>query len=173
MNFLKKLAPFLATGLSLAGPYGAIASKLLAPILGVKPDAKSDGFALALANATPDQIAAIKKAEDDFAVQMKQLDIQTVEDMEKLANEDRASARNREVAVKDHTPEAGFYMITVGFFCTLLFVAIHGINPQVHDLIIAMLASLGAAWVAAVNYFYGSSKGQDAQGKALADIAKS
>ena len=43
---------------------------------------------------------ALKKAELDFDAQMKSLGISE----EKLAYDDVASARAREVAVKDHTP---------------------------------------------------------------------
>ena len=48
-------------------------------------------LAEAAARATPEQLLALKQAEQDFAVKMRELDI----DLERIANEDRSSARNR------------------------------------------------------------------------------
>jgi hypothetical protein len=178
VNFLKKIAPFITTGLGLAGPYGAIASKLLAPILGVKPNSSDDDYAAALAKATPEQIEAIKQAEQQYQLQMKQLDIQSVEDMEKIAADDRASARNREVELakagaRDRTNMILAFTITIGFFATLWFVFVHGVRPEVHDVAIGMVATLGTAWIGVVTYYFGSSKGSDDKTRIIGDIAKS
>jgi hypothetical protein len=178
MNFLKKLAPFLSTGLSLAGPYGAIANKLLAPILGLKPDAPADQYAEALAKATPDQIESIKKAEQDFQLQMKQLEIQSIEDLEKIAADDRASARNREIQVKDNTPRILAYVYAAGFFITLgaeIWMAVSGvtINPLAAKSIDMLLGVLIGMVLGTKEYYFGTSASSDKKTDLLGEIAKS
>src|SRR6185437_1366438 len=116
MNILRKIAPFISQGLGMTGPIGAMAGQVLTAALGVKKGSTDDQLAAALQNATPDQIAAIKKAENDFQVQMKQLEITSIEDMRKLDEEDRASARTREsdlakAGAKDNTPKVLAYLM--------------------------------------------------------------
>lgn len=169
MNFLKKLAPFISTGLGLAGPYGAIASKLLAPILGVKPDASQDEYADALAKATPEQIAAIKQAEEQFQLQMKQLDIQSVEDLVKLANDDRASARNREIQVKDKTPRIlAYVVVTLCFLGEGLYFFLGAPRNASPELIGRILGTLDSALILVLSYYFGSSAGSDRKTELLA-----
>jgi hypothetical protein len=161
VNFLKKIAPFISTGLSLAGPYGAIANKLLAPILGVKPDGGADQYAEALAKATPEQIEAIKKAEQDFQLQMKQLDIQSVEDLEKIAADDRASARQMQVTTKSWIPGALAISITIGFFVLLGGMMFGKLHPSDNQALLLLLGSLTMGFGAVINYYFGSSAGSD------------
>jgi hypothetical protein len=65
------VAPTL--GQALGGPLGGAAAQTIASVLGCKPDEKS--IANAVQAATPEQLAEIKKAELDFQVQMKKLDV--------------------------------------------------------------------------------------------------
>jgi hypothetical protein len=175
VNFLKKLAPFLSMGLSLAGPYGAIANKVLAPILGVKPDAPADQYAEALAKATPEQIEAIKKAEQDFQLQMKQLDIQSVDDLEKIAADDRASARNREIEVtkatgkKDWTPRIlAFAVVILCFAGEGLYFFLGAPKNASPELIGRILGTLDSALILVLSYYFGSSAGSDRKTELLA-----
>lgn len=173
MNFLKKLAPFLSTGLSLAGPYGAIASKILSPILGVKADAGEDQYSAALAKATPEQIEAIKKAEQDFQLQMKQLDIQSTDDLEKIAAADRASAREMQVQTKSWIPGALAVTITVGFFALLSGMMFGKLKASDNQALLLLLGSLSMAFGAVVSYYFGSSAGSDRKTELLANQPKS
>lgn len=173
MNFLKKLAPFLSTALTVVGgPAGAMAGKLITGALNISPSSKAEDIATALAGATPEQIEAIKKSEQDFQLQMKQLEISSVDELEKLVDDDRANARNREIQVRDWTPQVGFYLITMGFFGTLLFVILHDVPSASRDLVNIMIGSLGTAWISCVAYFFGSSSGSAEKTKVLGDIAK-
>lgn len=169
MNFLKKLAPFLSAGLSLAGPYGALASKILSPILGTKPDAKEDDYTAALAKATPEQIAAIKQAEEQFQLQMKQLEIQSVEELEKLASDDRASARNREIQVKDLTPRIlAFAVVVLCFAGEGLYFFLGPPRNASPELIGRILGTLDSCLILVLSYYFGSSAGSDRKTELLA-----
>jgi hypothetical protein len=93
-KLIENVAPTIAT--ALGGPVAGIAVKALSTALLGHPDGSEDDVNAALAAATPDQIAAIKRADNDFKVQMKSLDI----DLIKIAEKDRESARNMQIANK-------------------------------------------------------------------------
>jgi hypothetical protein len=94
---LGAVAPTLAT--AMGGPLGGMALKMVADKLGL-PESTMDAVEAAVTNATPNQLADIKKVEADFKVSMKQLDV----DLVKIAASDRDSARRRHASVKDMTP---------------------------------------------------------------------
>lgn len=175
MNFLRKIAPFLGTALSLGGPLGTMAGSALTAALGAKPGSKVTDVLASLTKTpmTPEQMAAVQKAEQDFQLEMKKLDIQSVEDLAKMEDDDRANARAMRTAnPKDYTTEWLAFTITVGFFGTLWYVFCHGVKPESHDLAIGMVNVLGTAWVGVVAFYFGSSKGSANKDVILGDIAK-
>ena len=70
-NVVGTLAPTI--GSALGGPMGNMAANVIADVLGVKPEPKA--LQKAMENATPEQMAEIKKAEFEFETQMKELDV--------------------------------------------------------------------------------------------------
>jgi hypothetical protein len=93
-KLIENVAPTIAT--ALGGPVAGMAVKALSTALLGHPDGSEDDVNAALAAATPDQIAAIKRADNDFKVQMKSLDI----DLVRIAEKDRESARSMQIANK-------------------------------------------------------------------------
>ena len=93
-KLIENVAPTIAT--ALGGPVAGMAVKALSTALLGHGDGSEDDVNAALAAATPDQIAAIKRADNDFKVQMKSLDI----DLVRIAEKDRESARNMQMANK-------------------------------------------------------------------------
>jgi len=59
-----------------------MATKAISEALLGKPDGSEVELLQAAERATPEQLLALKKAEQDFAVQMRELDI----DLERIAN---------------------------------------------------------------------------------------
>lgn len=160
-GFLRKVFPFISAAASLGGPAGTMAANALGAALGatVEPTEKGITDALSKAAASPDQLLAAQKAEQDFQVQMAKLGYEHVEDLEKVAADDRASARAREVSVKDKIPAILAITITVGFFALLGAMLKWSPPASNKDLLNIMLGSLGTAWVAVVTYYFGSSAG--------------
>jgi hypothetical protein len=159
LQVLRTVAPTIA--LAAGGPFGPLAATAISAVLGTPPnDAKA--AEAALLTATPDQLLALKKAEDDFQVQMKTLDISE----EKLSFDDTANARAREAAVKDWTPQILAYAVTIGFFGILAFLLWNG-KPPGGDVIMVMLGALGSAWTGIVSYYFGSSAGSASKTDAI------
>lgn len=162
LNLVRTVAPSLAS--AVGGPLAGMAVRTISEALLGKPDGTEDELAQAAAKATPEQLLALKKAEQDFAVKMRELDI----DLERIANADRDSARNREVKTKDWTPRVLAALITVGYFGALFYMLRNGL-PQ-HggsEAMLVMLGTLGTAWGGVVAYYFGSSAGSKEKTEAM------
>jgi hypothetical protein len=141
-----------------------MATRAISEALLGKPDGSEQELAEAAARATPEQLLALKQAEQDFAVKMRELDI----DLERIANEDRSSARNREVATRDWTPRVLAGLVTGGYFGVLFYMLKNGL-PQ-HggsEAMLVMLGTLGTAWGGIMAYYFGSSAGSKAKDEAM------
>ena len=104
------VAPTLAT--ALGGPLAGVAVKALSEVLLGHPDGNDSDIATALSTATPEQLASVKKVDADFKVQMRSLDI----DLERIAVDDRKSARDMQKETKDWLPRVLAIGVTFGFF---------------------------------------------------------
>lgn len=158
-SIVKAVAPTIGT--ALGGPLGGMAGLALAKVLGV-PDAQAgddSAIAAAIQGASPDQILALKKADQDFAITMQSLGFKNVEALEALATADRASAREREVKTADWMPKVLGLVITVGFFGLLAYLMKQEPPTGSRDILNIMLGSLGSAWIGVVTYYFGSSSG--------------
>src|SRR6056300_415778 len=86
-NVVGALAPTL--GSALGGPLGGQAASVIAGVLGCQADSKSINKAIQA--ATPEQMLELKKAEQQFEIQMKELDV----DIFKLEAADKKDARGK------------------------------------------------------------------------------
>ena len=76
-----------------------------------------------------------------------------------LMIQDMASARAREMAVKDYTPAVLAGVITLGFMGGTYWVAYHPPAPESIQLTHDMLLTLRDGWFALIMYYFGSSLG--------------
>lgn len=167
LNLVRTVAPSLAS--AVGGPLAGMAVRTISEALLGKPDGTEDELTQAAAKATPEQLLALKKAEQDFAVKMRELDI----DLERIANADRDSARNREVKTKDWTPRLLAGLITAGYFGALFYMLRNGL-PQ-HggsEAMLVMLGTLGTAWGGVVAYYFGSSAGSKEKTEAMNNMVR-
>ena len=158
---LGQLAPSIAT--ALGGPLAGVAVRTLSNALFGHENGTEEQISEAMASATPDQLAAIKKIDADFKVQMKSLDI----DLERISAGDRDSARQMQVATKDWTPKALAFFITFGFFGALVWILVFGIPTTGTEVLLMMLGSLSTSWTGVVQFYYGSSAGSKQKTDAL------
>ena len=147
------VAPTIAT--ALGGPVAGMAVKALSGALFGHDTASKDDIMTALANPTGDQLAALKKIDADFAVQMKALDI----DLERIAAGDRASARDMQKETKDWIPRALAVSVTVGFFAILLYMLVYGLPTTGNEALLLLLGALQTAWGGIIAFYFGSSSG--------------
>jgi hypothetical protein len=179
-SILKAGFPFLSAGLSLAGgPIVGAAANAVGEALGLKkPDPSTGELDSAFSKIPPDQLPAViqglKEREQQFQVSMAQMGYNDAETLARIDEQDRESARNREVALKDKfwTPLTAIALVFIaGYFVTLWWVCVHGVAPSnselAHELVLCLTLAVGAI----INYFFGASHGQTASTQALANIA--
>jgi hypothetical protein len=158
-GLLETVAPVLAS--AVGGPLAGIATTAVLGALGLKPETAPEQISAALAAATPDQLLALKQADNTFALQMKSLDV----DFAKVSASDATDARAREVQVHDRTPEVLAYGLTLGFFGLLSLMIFHVLPGENAAAVNILLGALGTGWIQSINYYYGStysSKTKDA-----------
>lgn len=162
MDWLKSLVPVL--GAAMGGPLGGAAASFIASKLGLDgATIESVNDVLNSGKMTPEQIAALKLAEIDFKKFLEEHKI----DLEKLNLENTKSARDMQAVTHSTTPTVLSYLITSGFFGILCFMMSDAYVPN--EPLLVMLGSLGTAWVACINFWFGSSHGSQAKDTLLAN----
>jgi len=136
-------------GKALGGPLGGAAAQTIAAVLGCSPDEKS--LTNAIKNATPEQLTEIKKAELDFEVKMKELDVDVFE----LEVGDVQNARGAFQA--DWTPKIIAVSSVLFFGGYILLVTLQ--SPEQNDLNIVnlILGYLGGIVSSIISFYYGAS----------------
>lgn len=145
------VAPTIAT--ALGGPVAGLAVKALSSAILGKDDGDQTEIAAALKGATPETMLALKKADQDFAARMKELDI----DVYKLDAQDRDSARSMQRDTRSPVPPAIAVLVFVGFFGILGALMFVALPPESADPLKIMLGALGALVGQIANFFFGSS----------------
>jgi len=154
---LAKLAPAIAS--AAGGPLAGTAVSALESVFGLKGEGdlpkRQDGVAAAIAGASPDQLLELKKADDDFQARMTELGFADAQALAKLGNEDRDSARKREMSVRDWTPRA----LTIAVFASFLGLIVYSrwMPDNRLDLSKEGLTALRDAVIMVVSYYFGSS----------------
>lgn len=152
-KLIGSVAPALAT--ALGGPLAGVATQAISTALLGKPDGKNAEIAAALSSGGADALLKLKQAENDFAVKMREMDI----DLEKIAASDRNSAREREKVVKDKTPAIMAAFTLIGFFGILAAMMFIQIPDKSQSPLEIMLGSLATAFISIISYYFGSSAG--------------
>ena len=146
-SILSVVAPNIGT--ALGGPIGGMAGRVVAKALLGKDDASDNEIFEAVEKATPEQLVALKKADADFKVQMKQLDI----DLAKI------SARKRQIALGDHTPTVLAILTMLAFFGYIGAVTFLPTPNADIGLVNVAIGWLGGTASTVVAYYFGSSSG--------------
>lgn len=162
---LATVAPALAT--ALGTPVAGLAVQAGLSALGISPSDNHDdnvtALATAMPKATPEQLLALKNADNQFKLDMKKLDLRP----EELEVEDRKSARDAYSATKDvMVPSIAAVVILafIGVVVGVLFghVAVNGALAG------TLIGYLSAKAEQVLAFYFGSSKGSKNKDDALA-----
>jgi hypothetical protein len=152
MDWLTQLAPTVAS--ALLGPLGGVAVAGLGKLFGID-NATVDKVSSAISDGklTPEQITGLKEMELKFQNDEAERGFKYKE----LEFKDSQSARDMQISTKSTTPTVMSYLITFGFFGILGYMMSAAYVSS--EPLLVMLGSLGTAWVAVVNFWFGSSHG--------------
>ena len=150
-NLVGAVAPTIGT--ALGGPMGGMAANMIADVLGVPNTPKA--IEKAVQEATPEQMLELKKAEQEFELQMKELDV----DVFKLEVADGQDARNK--FGKDWTARIVGVSVVGGFMGYIFLVTLQPPEQNSEALINLVLGYLGALASAVISFYFGASHKQD------------
>jgi hypothetical protein len=91
-------------------------------------------------------------------------------ELEQIQANDRASARQREMAVKDRTPQVLAYGSLLGFFGILTALIFVEILPEAKDVLYVMIGVLGTLVTGVVQYYFGSSSGSSSKSDTIQQL---
>jgi hypothetical protein len=150
-NVVGAIAPTL--GSALGGPLGGQAASVVAKVLGCDSDPKS--INTAIQQASPEQMIELKKAEQAFEVQMKELEV----DVFKLETQDKQDARSR--FSKDWTARIIGVAVVGGFMGYIFLVTLQPPEQNSEALINLVLGYLGGLASAVISFYFGASQSDD------------
>lgn len=164
-SLIGTVAPWIGT--ALGGPLGGMAVGAIADALGLSEKTES-AIKTALSGATPEQMLALKQADQQFALRMQELGFQNTQALEKIAADDRDSARKREMSVQDYTPRILAYLIVGGFLGMAYGVLFKQMSA---DSVLAgtIIGYLSAKAEQVASYYFGSTTGSAEKTRLLAN----
>ena len=146
-NLLGAVAPTLGT--ALGGPMGGMAANMISEVLGVPNNPKA--IEKGIADATPEQLAEIKKAELAFEAEMKKLEV----DVFALEAQEKQDARRH--FSKDWTARIIGVGIIGGFLGYIFLVTLQPPEQNSEALINLVLGYLGGLASAIISFYFGAS----------------
>jgi hypothetical protein len=152
---IKTVAPWIGT--ALGGPLGGMAVTAAANALGLT-EKTTDAIKAAVSGATPEQLLALKEADQNFELQMKALGFANIKDLEAIAAADRDSARKLQMASPSIVPAVLSIIVTVGFFGVLISMMKGWLTTDSSDALLLMLGSLGTAWTGVMAFWFGTTR---------------
>ena len=154
MDWLTKLAPVAAS--LLGGPLAGLAVDALGSALGLK-DATKEKITEVLQSGTmtAEQIAALKTAEANLKIKLKELDIKA----EEIAAADRDSARKMQIQNRSWIPAVLTVLTVGGFFWLLIGSAMGTFALTGSDIMMLLLGVLARETAGVYAYWFGSSSG--------------
>lgn len=125
----------------------------------IKPTMEAIGQAIS--GATPEQMLALKQADNDFASKMQQLGFEHIQALEKVAADDRASARAMHTSVRDLSTPILSYLVVTAFFWVIYLLLTRQIDvpESMRDVVMIMIGTLSASFTQVMNFRFGTSAG--------------
>jgi len=154
-NILGSVAPTI--GAALGGPVGGAAGSVIAKVLGVANEPRA--LEQAIQQATPEQLAELKAAEQDFQIQMKALDV----DVFALETADVQNAREVYRTGNDWTPKFIAVACVLFFGGYIALVTVLPPDSNSDTIVSLVLGYLGGIVSSIISFYYGAS--HDHKGK--------
>lgn len=145
------VAPTIGT--ALGGPLAGQAMSMVSQALGCKNNQKD--IEQAVQNATPEQLAELKKLDNEFEVKMKELDV----DLYKLETADIQNARS--TFSTDWTTRIVGILVICGFLGYIFLVTLQPPEQNSEALINLVLGYLGGLASAIISFYFGASQSKN------------
>lgn len=147
MEWLNQIAPGIAT--ALGGPLAGLAVTAISKALGI--DEKDVQKTIETGKLSTDQLASLKQAEIELQAKAQELGL----NFEKLAVDDRKSAREMQVSTRSFVPALLSILIVVGWSMVQYFLLTHIIAQEMRELVARVLGTLDGALMLVLGFYFG------------------
>lgn len=154
-TIIKAVAPWIGT--AIGGPLGGMAVEAAANALGLS-DKTTDAVKAAISGATPEQMLALKQADQQFAVQMQALGFKQITDLETIAAGDRASARDMQKVTQSRVPALLTCFVVGAFTATLILLLKFDVPTTNRDIVVYMIGQLSGGFTSALAFWLGTTR---------------
>ena len=155
MEWLNQIAPGIAT--ALGGPLAGLAVTAISKALNI--DEKEVQKTIESGKLSADQLASLKQAELDLQAKAQELGL----NFEKLAVDDRKSARDMQISTKSFVPALLSILIVVAWALIQYFLLTHIIAQEMRELVARVLGTLDGALMLVLSFYFGSSSHSEKQ----------
>jgi len=180
-NFARKAIPWI--GAAATGNVPALitmAAQAVSSVLGVEVAATPGAVATAIAGATPEQLLALKAADQDFALKMREFDYKESSELLAGAYADTANARSRDVELIKTTGKTNkradimLGLTYIGLVALVACMLIRDIdaNTALGGIVVLLIGKLISQWETGFQFEFGttrSNKTKDDTIKSLTD----
>lgn len=162
-GILGQIAPTISKVVGTVNPLAGMGLAFLSNKLLGHPNGTQDDIAAAMATATPEQLLALKQAENEFKAKMTELGVK----VDELDVADRGSARNAFGVIRFVPQMVISGLFIIGYFAILFLDALGKTNfgPAKENLLAVLTLIL--------NFWFGSSHSSQRKDEALANAALS
>jgi hypothetical protein len=147
MDWLNQIAPGIAT--ALGGPLAGLAVTAISKALGI--DEKDVQKTIETGKLSADQLASLKQAEMELQAKAQELGL----NFEKLATDDRKSAREMQVSTRSFVPALLSILVVVGWSMVQYFLLTHIIAQEMRELVARVLGTLDGALMLVLGFYFG------------------
>lgn len=168
---VESLAPTIAT--CIGGPLAGTAVTALEHVFGLTPsdsstDQRLDAVASAISGATPEQLANIRLADQNFQVSMATLGFKDKEALAALNVQDVQGARTMQTSTRSWVPPVLTLVITLGFFGLVVGLMYANIPDANKAIFYSLTGSLGTAWLGCIHFWFGDTNSSNDKTQLLA-----
>lgn len=142
-----------ATGIG--GPVGKLAKSIVAPLLGLDEGATKEQIEAKVAEANPELLLQLRKADAEFRTRLRELDVE----VERIYAGDRDSARKREITLKDWMPKVLAFMVVGGYVGLQYYILTQELPAANLNIILRSFGIIEGAVLTVLVYYFGSSAG--------------
>jgi len=154
-QILEQIAPGIAT--ALGGPLAGLAVTAISKALNIdEEDVKST---IESGRLSADQLSSLKQAEIDLQSKAQELGL----NFEKLAVDDRKSAREMQMSTKSFVPALLSILVVCAWALIQYFLLTHVIAQEMRELVARVLGTLDGALMLVLSFYFGGSS--DSQNK--------
>jgi hypothetical protein len=160
-SVVENLAPTIAS--VIGGPLAGSGVSALEKLFGLTPapaasvSDRANDVAAAIAGATPQQLADMRAADQNYAVAMAQAGFKDTETLASLKVQDTISARDMQTANKSPVPAWLTFCVTVGFFGMLAALFVVNVPEANKAIVFSFIGTLGTAWLVIMHFWFGST----------------